>query len=63
MAHTIFHIEDEPQSVQDAVYALITRAADAGIQLTPLDFTVDGGAPQLDGMDAGEWIYAVCEMD
>lgn len=63
MAHTIFHIEDEPKSVQDAVYALIKRAADGGVQLTPLDFTVDGGVLELDGMDAGEWIYAMCEMD
>ena len=63
MSHTIFHIEDEPQKIQNKVYRLIQKAADAGIQLTPLDFTAHGDDLSLDGMDADEWIYAMCEMD
>lgn len=61
---TIFHIEDQPEAVQSEVYALIERAAKGGVQLTHLDFSVDGnGFLTIDGMDAKEWVYVVCEMD
>jgi hypothetical protein len=59
MAHTVFHIENETPEFQAKVYALITKAADAGIQLTTLDFVNDDGFPTLDGMDATEWVGAM----
>jgi hypothetical protein len=63
MAHTVFHIEDEPAAFQAKVYKMIGQAADAGIQLTTLDFTNDDGIPQLDGMDAEQWIDAMTSED
>lgn len=60
MGKTIFHIEDQPQAVQDEVYRLIKLCADAGIQMTHLDFCVDSdGYLTLDGMDAAEWVEAM----
>jgi hypothetical protein len=59
MSHTVFHIEDETTEFQAQVWKLISKAADAGIQLTPLDFRNDDGFPTLDGMDATEWVGAM----
>lgn len=57
---TIFHIEDQPQSVQDHVYRLIGKCAEHGIQLTHLDFVVvEGRFLTLDGMDADQWVDAM----
>ncbi len=55
----IIHVEDESESVQDDVYAAISDAGAIGIQLTPQDFTVDGGVVCIDGMRASDWIEAM----
>jgi hypothetical protein len=59
MAHFVAHIEDETEAFQAKVYKIINQAAEAGIQLTTMDFYNDDEIPQLDGLDAGEWIDAV----
>lgn len=58
MAHTVFHIENESPEFQAEVYKIIGLAADAGIQLTTLDFVNDGEMPTVSGMDAHEWLDA-----
>lgn len=57
----VFHIADETDAFQAEVYRIIGLAAEAGIQLTTLDFCNDDGdgQPTLDGMDADEWIDAM----
>ncbi|WP_279107116.1 hypothetical protein [Gordonia paraffinivorans] len=39
--------------------AAITRAAAAGITLTPGDFDHDGLGPTLDGMSVDDWLTAM----
>jgi ribosomal protein S12 methylthiotransferase accessory factor YcaO len=63
MGHTVFHIEDETAEFQALVYAAISRAAEYGIQLTPMDFTNNDGVPCIDAADAGEWIDTICGQD
>lgn len=57
----IWHIEDEPASFQNKVWALIAQAEESGIQLTPLDFCELDGLPTIDGMYAPDWLNAMME--
>lgn len=65
----MFHIEDQPQEVQDSVYALISKAEESGIQLTTLDidavaWTSHGSSGHdlfVDGMNAEEWLEAMTQ--
>lgn len=59
MAHTVFHIEDESPEFQSEVFRLIGLAAEAGIQLTPLDFRNVQDQPELDGVPADQWVEAM----
>jgi len=54
------HIEDQTSAVQGQVYAVIRQAADSGIQLTTMDFSLDQtGSPVIDGMDPMDWLNAM----
>lgn len=64
MAHTVFHIEDETKEVQTRIYSFIGEAAQHGIQLTHMNFTVnDIGTLRIDGVPPGEWIDAMTERE
>lgn len=58
-AHTVFHIEDESDAIQAELWRLVGRCADAGIQMTPLDFVSDGKSLTVDGMPADQWVEAM----
>jgi len=58
----MFHIEDETQEVQTKVYAVITKAAEIGIQLTTLDIDASSqGDLFVDGMNAEEWLETMAQ--
>lgn len=60
MVRQIFHIEDESPVVQVQVYRSIREAEYLGIQLTHLDFTVDGeGFVFLDALAPSDWLEAM----
>lgn len=58
-AHTVFHIEDEPDAIQAELWRLVKQCADAGIQMTPLNFVSDGESLTVDGMPAYQWVEAM----
>lgn len=51
------------QDFYNAAFYYINRAAEGGVYLELNDFKVIDDEITIDGMSAGEWIYAMCEMN
>lgn len=50
---------EEKTALAEEANGWMAQAGEAGITLTPRDFTVFEGGLYLDGMDPGEWIDAM----
>lgn len=57
----MMHIENQTSDVQAEIYAAISQAAESGIQLTTMDFTLIDGSPTLDGMSPTDWLAAITQ--